>query len=92
MKHALKNLILLILGGLILLLAGCQQGFKYENFTDLDQKGPEVFNADLKTCWTYGSTNSKRSEGSQGSGERLILKRNLFLSCMNDRQWTLNNT
>ena len=92
MKHNKILFVLLFVGSLAIFLSGCQPSFKYDSFSDLDKKGPEAFSIDLKTCRSYGNSNSKRTEGSQGAGERLLLNRNLILICMKNKQWKLKNS
>ncbi|MEK9630202.1 MAG: hypothetical protein VW455_14420 [Nitrospinota bacterium] len=92
MKHGHNILSFLIIGGLIALATGCQNNLNYESFVDLEHQGRKVFTKNLKACESYGQLHSKRSEGSQGAGERLLLNRNLTLSCMKNKQWILKTS
>ena len=89
MKYALKLLVFLIGVGFIFLVTSCQRNFNYESFNDLEHQGIKKFNRDLKACLDYGQSHSKRNEGSQGAGERLLLNRNLILICMEKKQWII---
>ncbi len=80
MKQVQKLLDSLIFGGLIVFATGRQNNINYESFVDLEHQGRKEFMADLKAFENYGQLHSKRSEGSQGAGERLLLNRNLTLS------------
>jgi len=59
----------------------------------VDQKdqGIMVFDKDFGACKEYAKLHSKKSEGSQGAGERLILERNLFFMCMKKNDWILKD-
>ena len=77
---------------IIFMVSACQESVNYNNFLDSTNKGIVLFKLDLKSCQSYGQLHSKRSEGSQGSGERLLLKRNLVLSCMRNKQRTMKKS
>ena len=70
---------------------GCHQNKNYEVFIDQNAQGVKTFNKDFDACRGYANLHSKKSEGSQGAGERLMLKRNLFSMCMKKNHWVIKN-
>ena len=87
----MKNLFHLIFFIVIAIATACEQNKDYEAFIDKDVQGIEIFDKDFDACKRYATLHSKKSEGSQGAGERLILERNLFITCMKKEGWILKN-
>ena len=75
----------------LLTLLGCQQNKDYDAFIDQNVQGVKTFNKDFDACRGYANLHSVKSEGRQGAGERLILERNLFFTCMKKEGWILKD-
>ena len=82
---------ILVFCSLFLTLSGCQQSKDYEAFVDQKDQGIMIFDKDFDACKEYAKLHSKKSEGSQGAGERLILEHNLFFMCMKKNDWVRKN-
>jgi len=81
----------LVICSLFSTLLGCQQSKDYEVFVDQKDKGIMIFDKDFDACKEYAKLHSKKSEGSQGAGERLMLECNLFSMCMKKNHWVIKN-
>lgn len=82
---------ILLYCSIFLIVLGCQQNKDYEAFIDKNVQGIKIFDKDFDACRRYANLHSKKSEGSQGEGERLILERNLFITCMKKEGWVLKD-
>lgn len=67
--------------------SGCMPDTNYQSYVDQKQKGEQAFYEDVSLCRNYASLHARKSEGSQGSGERFIQEQKLFSLCMERKQW-----
>lgn len=81
--------IIFVLGFLGLPLAGCTVETEYSSYEDRMNKGMKFFLKDLEACQSSAIINTRRSEGSEGAGERLNRKNSLFILCMKNNDWAL---
>ena len=88
-KHS--DLIVLSLVVYILSLSACASKTEYVSYEDKVDKGPKVFNQDVKFCKSYSRENEKKIEGSKGAGERFQYKNSIFILCMKNKDWILKN-
>jgi hypothetical protein len=78
----------LLLGGWAM---GCQPETHYQAYEDTKKKGEMVFIKDLQKCHMLVNESTKRSEGSEGAGERMNRERFIFKSCMKKNDWILKS-
>jgi hypothetical protein len=70
---------------------GCQPATNYEAYEDRKKKGEQVFIKDVQNCQVLVNRSTKRSEGSEGAGERMNRERFIFKSCMKKNDWILKS-
>ncbi|MDA0692868.1 MAG: hypothetical protein O3A78_04750 [Nitrospinae bacterium] len=70
-------------------MAGCQPETNFRAYKDQKNKGEQIFLKDMQACQDIANQSSKRSEGSEGAGERLNRKHSLYQICMESKNWTL---
>jgi len=89
MKITYLKIPLLLL--LVFLAVGCQPAADYQAYKDAKKKGEKVFIKDLQKCRIQVNQSSKRSEGSEGAGERMNRERFIFKNCMKRNDWILTS-
>jgi hypothetical protein len=70
---------------------GCQPETHYQAYEDTKKKGELFFFKDLKLCKNLVNQITKRSEGSEGAGERMNRERFIFKGCMKKNDWILKS-
>ena len=85
---AMKTSCILLLGTMAM---ACQPASHYQAYEDTKKKGKQVFFKDLELCQNLVRQSTKRSEGSEGAGEKMNRERFIFKTCMKKNDWILKS-
>lgn len=91
--NALKKAFLKICSVYLLgvLAMACQPATHYQAYEDIKKKGEQAFVKDLHDCRIRVNESTKRSEGSEGAGERMNRETFIFKTCMKKNHWILKS-
>ena len=69
------------------IVIACQPLSNYDAYRDVKQKGKQIFKRNLQNCQIRALKITKRSEGSEGAGERMKRERFILKKCMRKNNW-----